>query len=184
MLIWLTFNHYMMEHGKVQPNGLVICGHIWRPEHESAKSTVRRNSVQQLGKRNVILSIRLPTNSHSQQRTTVLCSTYWQFATHSTTPADLIRQNCWTLFEENPDLHGGVGRVCIIEQVEEFICRLYGAPHPFVGVDQAQYDKFEKGHKELERLPPTKDALGLHFARSNVHAKVWLQASVATDTAV
>ena len=92
------------------------------------------------------------------------------------------KKKCWIAFEQKPELLAGVGRDGVLEQVEEFICKLYGAPDPFGGVDQARHDIFEKGHKELEKLPPTQDVLELHLARSNYQAKVWLQANVAMQT--
>ena len=52
---------------------------------KNAKSTVRRDSVQQVGQENVILSIILPTNFQSKQRTTFAGSMRWQVATHPTT---------------------------------------------------------------------------------------------------
>ena len=60
------------------------------------------------------------------------------------------------MFEANTHLLGGVGRDGTPEHTEDFICRLYGAPDPIGGVDQARDDMFERGHKEQERLSPIK----------------------------
>ena len=43
-------------------------------------------------------------------------------------------------------------------------------------VNQARSHLFVKGRKELDMLPPTRDALDLHCKRANNQAGIWLQA--------
>lgn len=47
------------------------------------------------------------------------------------------KKTCWQIVKQNPELIAGVGRDGPVEQVEQFICLLYGAPEPLGGVDQA-----------------------------------------------
>ena len=88
------------------------------------------------------------------------------------------KKKCWKVFEEHPHLLYGIGRDCFVQDVEEFVFRLYCAPDPLAGVNQCRVDLFERGSKELEKLPPTKNSLGLHITRCNFQANVWLQATV------
>ena len=68
------------------------------------------------------------------------------------------KKKCWKIFEQHPHF------------------RLYGATNPLAGVNKCRNDLFEKGKKDLEKLPPTKDAFDLHLARCNHQAKIWIQA--------
>ena len=70
-----------------------------------------------------------------------------------------------------------VGRDGPLDGVEEFVCHLYDAPDLAGGVNKARHDLFRNGRKELNKLPPTQDALLLHFQRVNYQAKVWLCAN-------
>ena len=88
------------------------------------------------------------------------------------------KKSCWKTFIRRPELLNGVGRNGPIEPIEEYVCSLYGVPNPTRGVDVGRHDVFVRGKKDLEKLPPTKDALELHYARSNYQAKIWLQADV------
>jgi hypothetical protein len=92
------------------------------------------------------------------------------------------KKACWKIFREQPDLLASVGQDATVDEVEEFVCRLYGAPDPHGGVNKARYDMFGKGQKSLEKLPPTRDALELHLARSNYQARIWMEASTAVQT--
>ena len=92
------------------------------------------------------------------------------------------KRKCWKVFEEFPYLIQKLGRDGLQNDVEEFICRLYRAPNPQDGVNKCRIDLFEKGNKELEKLPPTQDALSLHITRANHQANVWLQANVSWQT--
>jgi hypothetical protein len=88
------------------------------------------------------------------------------------------KKKCWKVFEEHPHLPYGIGRDCFVQDVEKFVCRLYCAPDPLAGVNQCRVDLFERGSKELEKLPQTKNSLGLHITRCNFQANVWLQVTV------
>ena len=88
------------------------------------------------------------------------------------------KKKAWKVFLENPILLNGVGRDGPFAQTEEFVCRMYSAPNPKAGADKSRYDLFSRGKKELEMLPPTKDALQLHHKRANYQAKIWLQAGI------
>ena len=77
------------------------------------------------------------------------------------------KKKCWKVFEEHPYLLCGIGSDGSIDNVEEFVCRLYGAPNPLAGVNQCRVDLFDRGSKELVKLPPTKDSLTLHLIRCN-----------------
>ena len=67
-------------------------------------------------------------------------------------------------------------------EIEEFVCRLYGVSNPQEGVNEARHDLFQRGQTDLEKLPPTKDALLFHIARCNFQAKVWFQAQTVVQT--
>lgn len=71
------------------------------------------------------------------------------------------KTKCWKVFEKRPHLFFGLGRDCSVQDVEEFICRLYGSPNPLAAVNQCRVDLFERGSKVLEKFPPTKDSLAL-----------------------
>jgi hypothetical protein len=71
-----------------------------------------------------------------------------------------------------------IGRDGPVEDAEEFICWLYGAPDPVSSLNKCRVDLFEKGNKDLEKLPPISDAFCLHVAWCNYQAKVWLKANV------
>ena len=86
------------------------------------------------------------------------------------------KRSCWKTFKDFPLLLHGVGRDGAMDNVEEYLCRLYGAPNLHGGVDKGRYEMFQKGKKSLESLPPTKDALELHVQRANFQAMVWLKA--------
>ena len=92
------------------------------------------------------------------------------------------KRKCWKVFEEFPTLIRGLGRDGPKDEIEEFVCRLYRAQDPKSGVDKCRIDLFEKGNRDLEKLPPTQDALGLHIARANHQANVCLQANLSWQT--
>ena len=65
------------------------------------------------------------------------------------------KKKFWKIYEQYSHLLHGIGRS--VEDVEEFVCRLYGALDPLTGVNKCRHELFEKGNKQLEKLPPTKD---------------------------
>ena len=92
------------------------------------------------------------------------------------------KRKCWKVYEENPNLLHSLSGYESTSNVEEFVCRLYGAPNPQAGVNKCRLDLFEKGNKDLEKLPPTNNALILHVSRAHYQAKVWQQANVSWQT--
>ena len=88
------------------------------------------------------------------------------------------KKKCWKVFVEKPNLLSGIGRDGLIDMAEEYVCHLYGVPDPTMGCDKGRHDLFVKGKKDLDKLPPTKDALHLHCKRANYQAKIWLHANL------
>ena len=124
-----------------------------------------------------------PIHDIAQQLTEIITNNLLGF--HSLTGCDTTssftsfgKRKCWKIFEEFAHLLDGIGRDGPVKDAEEFICRLYGAPDPLGGLNKCRVDLFEKGSKDLEKLPPTSDAFRLHVARCNYQAKVWLMANV------
>ena len=85
------------------------------------------------------------------------------------------KKKCWKVFQQYPHLVSGIGRDGDIDQVEQYVCHLYGETK-LVNVDKVRLQLFGKGKKGLELLPPTKDALELRARRANHQAKIWMQA--------
>lgn len=124
-----------------------------------------------------------PIHTIAQQLPQVVISNILGF--HALTGCDTTssftsfgKRKCWKVFEQYPQLLHGIGRDGAIKDAEEFVCRLYGAPDPLAGVNKCRHDLFEKGNKDLEKLPPTNDSFKLHVVRCNHQAKVWLQANI------
>ena len=63
------------------------------------------------------------------------------------------KRKCWKIFEEFAHLLDCIGSDGPVEDAEEFSCRLYGAPDPLGGLNKCRVDLFEKGNKDLEKLP-------------------------------
>ena len=80
------------------------------------------------------------------------------------------QRSYWKTFQNHPHL----GRDGDLAPIEQFVCHLYGTPEQPT-VDNARLQLFRKANLVLEMLPPTRDALGLHTARTNYQAKIWLQ---------
>lgn len=83
----------------------------------------------------------------------------------------ISKKTCWKQFLAHPELLSGVGRDGNPELAEKFVCLLYGLKE-VTGIDDARRILFVKAKRALEMLPPTKDALELHVARSNYQATV------------
>ena len=101
------------------------------------------------------------------------------------------KKTCWKQYLETPKLLQSLGRDLNVQEVEEFVIRLYGGCVETEGVDidLIRFNLFSKARKGLELLPPTKDALELHCFRADHQAKIWLNAynaqmeiGTATDT--
>ena len=61
--------------------------------------------------------------------------------------------------------------------LEGYVCRLYGIKD-VSSMNEARYKLFSKGKKipDPQRLPPTRDALYLHFDRTNYQTFQWKNA--------
>ena len=81
------------------------------------------------------------------------------------------KKKCWKIFQRQPDSVSSFGRNGELDPIEQFVCRLYGVPTQ-TDVNQAKLHMFVKGRKELDMLPPTRDALDLHCKRANYHARI------------
>jgi len=84
---------------------------------------------------------------------------------------------------EAPALLGSVGHGGTIQDIEKYLCRLYGCSsndEHDPDVDTCRHRLFLKAKKALEFLPPTKDALDLHLQRANYQAKIWINAGDAS----
>ena len=101
---------------------------------------------------------------------------------HALTSCDTVssfsgygKKKCWKIFQKQPDSVSSIGRNGELDLIEQFVCRLYGVPTQ-TDVNQARLHLFVKGRKELDMLPPTRDALDLHCKQANYQARIWLQA--------
>ena len=65
----------------------------------------------------------------------------------------------------------------IVEILEEYVCELYGVRKE-TDINKARYKLFTNRTKlpEPQKLPPTKDALLLHFKRVNFQTRQWKSA--------
>jgi len=79
------------------------------------------------------------------------------------------------MFLNHSHLVQGIGgRDGELAPIEQFVCRLYGAPEQPT-VENAKLQLFGKANLDLEMLTPTRDALEIHTARVNYQSKIWLQ---------
>ena len=101
------------------------------------------------------------------------------------------KKTCWKQYLEAPKLLQSIGRGLNLQEVEEFVFRLYGGciETETVDIDLKRFNLFSKARKGLELLPPTKDAFELHCLRADYQAKIWLNAinaemdvGIATNT--
>ena len=76
------------------------------------------------------------------------------------------KRSCWDVNIKCPELLTCVGRDGGVEDAEKFTLTLYRKQEA-KGVNAARHQLFLKGKVQLEKLPPTRDALELHFLRSN-----------------
>lgn len=96
------------------------------------------------------------------------CDSTSSFAGHGKTKS-------WKTFVKEPCMLDSVGRDGNVAEVERFVCSLYGMPE-LNDIDECRFKLFSKGKCTGEQLPPKRDALNLHFQRSNHQTKVWFQA--------
>jgi hypothetical protein len=73
-------------------------------------------------------------------------------------------------FETSPKLN---------ELASNFVCRLYSNCGPDSDVDAIRMQLFSHNTRDVERIPPTKDALEQHLKRSIFQASIWTTAHMA-----
>ena len=74
---------------------------------------------------------------------------------------------CWQLTTETMD------------NVEDFVCKIYDPSTDITQIDQMRVILFHKG-KDPDSLPPTHDALKLHINRAHYQTTIWINATVPT----
>lgn len=103
---------------------------------------------------------------------------------HSVTGCDTVSQfravgkkTAWKIFTQQPHLLKDIGLSSDVplQNVEEFVCKLYSPSTTVTSVDKLRVHLFHKG-KPLHRLPPTSDTLKLHVQRANYQSLVWATA--------
>ena len=74
----------------------------------------------------------------------------------------------------------GLGKDDNFDDVEKFVCLLYGIGENVVkDINDASCSLFVKAKRYIEMVPPTNDTLELHITRANYRAKIWLHADHA-----
>ena len=66
----------------------------------------------------------------------------------------------------------------MIEVALDFVCRLY-CNEPNNDVDLVRMKLFSQKTRDVERIPPTRDALDQHLKRSVFQASIWTTAYMA-----
>lgn len=61
----------------------------------------------------------------------------------------------------------------LVNDIERFVCRLFGDKNDINSVNDLRYILFKKGQYAEEHLPPTRDVLLNHLRRSNYQAFIW-----------
>ena len=108
---------------------------------------------------------------------------------HALTRCDTVSQprghgkrTSWKTFQEHgyllQDLGHGTLSEATIQQVEQFICKVYCPGTNEASINDLRFKLFQKGTKELESLPPTQKSLHLHIKRAHYQSKVWYLAGV------
>lgn len=91
------------------------------------------------------------------------------------------KKSCWDVFVQHHHLLKGLGEgpelsEHTIQNVEQFVCKLYGAMDAD-HINDVRASMLVRG-MTIERLPPTRDALYFHIQRSHFQALVWNQANL------
>lgn len=102
------------------------------------------------------------------------CDTTSQFA-------GIGKQTAWKVFDSSPRLIEHLGEDCppeasVLADAEAFVCQLYNYGTDGVDIDKERAAAFRKVKKNLDSLPPTKDALHLHIHRANFQSMIWKNA--------
>ena len=87
------------------------------------------------------------------------------------------KASAWKVFEDAPDLltHLVDERQVsadVLAKAEAFVCKLYNPGRQEVEINKERAAAFRKSKKDLDALPPTQDALHLHFKRANYQTMV------------
>ena len=101
-------------------------------------------------------------------------------AFHALTGCDTVSQLCgigkttaWKIFKQHYSLLDGLGHVTLSDETltdaEEFICRLYSGYETDMKISDVRFKLFNKGSKDLEKLPPTQSSLQQHIKLSLIH---------------
>lgn len=91
------------------------------------------------------------------------------------------KQSAWKVFDSSPRLIEHLGEDCppeasVLADAEAFVCQLYNHGTDGVDIDKERAAAFRKVKKNLDSLPPTKDALHLHIHRANFQSMIWKKA--------
>ena len=99
------------------------------------------------------------------------CDTTSQFA-------DIGKQSALKIFDTSSKLIKHLAGHCppeesILTNAEAFVCQLYNHGTDGVDIDEERAAAFCKVKKNLDSLPPTKDALHLHIWCANFQCRIW-----------
>lgn len=102
------------------------------------------------------------------------CDTTSQFA-------GIGKQSALKIFDSLSKLIKHLGEQCppeetVLADAEAFVCQLYNHGTDGVDINEERAAAFRKVKKNLDSLPPTKDALHLHIRRANFQCMIWKKA--------
>ena len=102
------------------------------------------------------------------------CDTTSQFA-------GIGKQSALKIFDSSSKLIEHLGEHCppeesVLADAEAFVCQLYNHGTDGVDINEERAAAFRKVKKNLDSLPPTKDALHLHIRRANFQCMIWKKA--------
>ena len=106
--------------------------------------------------------------------TIIGCGTTSQFA-------GIGKQSALKIFDSSSKLIEHLSEHCppeesVLVDAEAFVCQLYNHGRDEVDIDEERAAAFRKVKKNLDSLPPTKDALHLHMRRANFQCMIWKKA--------
>ena len=114
-------------------------------------------------------------------------------AFHAVTGCDAVSQFSgygktltWRAYQKHFALLQGLGIDELSEEtissIEAFVCRLYSPKSNIKSVNELRCYMFQKGNCDVEKLPPTHDALLHHIHRAHYQCKIWRLASQPIQT--
>lgn len=99
------------------------------------------------------------------------------------------KRHCWKVLKSVPNIIDQFATITespfqmsqgIKEAAEEFVCRLYCNEHvPHNDVNFVRMCLFSQKTRDVERIPPTSDALEQHLKRSVFQASIWTSAHLS-----